>query len=192
MRRRWECVSYPTQKFFFCPVIHFLSPPPFSSVPKSIDNDLLLVDACFGFSTAVSEAQRSITSASVEARSQRHGVGLVKLMGRTSGALSVAATVASGEVDLCLIPEVLFVFFFFFFLLHCVSRRFDARLICLFHPTQVPFDKAAVCDHILRLIADQGHAVVVVAEGAGQDIIRAEMLADGADIVRCAGGFLVL
>ena len=83
-------------------------------------------------------------------------------------------------------------FFFFFFLLHCVSRRFDARLICLFHPTQVPFDKAAVCDHILRLIADQGHAVVVVAEGAGQDIIRAEMLADGADIVRCAGGFLVL
>jgi 6-phosphofructokinase 1 len=29
-------------------------------IPKSIDNDILLVDRCFGFDTAVEEAQRAL------------------------------------------------------------------------------------------------------------------------------------
>lgn len=58
-------------------------------VPKSIDNDVLLVDRCFGFETAVQEAQRALQAAKVEAASAYRGVGLVKLMGRQSGFLCV-------------------------------------------------------------------------------------------------------
>jgi 6-phosphofructokinase len=38
-------------------------------VPKSIDNDILLIDRCFGFETAVDEAQRALLAAKVEAKS---------------------------------------------------------------------------------------------------------------------------
>lgn len=38
-------------------------------VPKSIDNDILLIDRCFGFETAVAEAQNALLAAKVEARS---------------------------------------------------------------------------------------------------------------------------
>ncbi|KAG1663293.1 hypothetical protein FOA52_006334 [Chlamydomonas sp. UWO 241] len=77
-------------------------------VPKSIDNDILLVDRCFGFETAVEEAQRALLAAKVEARSAHHGLGLVKLMGRQSGFIAMQASMASGVVDVCLIPEIPF------------------------------------------------------------------------------------
>lgn len=35
-------------------------------VPKTIDNDILLMDKTFGFDTAVEEAQRAISSAYIE------------------------------------------------------------------------------------------------------------------------------
>lgn len=35
-------------------------------VPKTIDNDILLMDKTFGFDTAVEEAQRAIHSAYIE------------------------------------------------------------------------------------------------------------------------------
>jgi len=54
-------------------------------VPKSIDNDIQIIDRCFGFDTAVEEAQRSLICARVEARSAG-GISVVKLMGRQSGA----------------------------------------------------------------------------------------------------------
>lgn len=38
-------------------------------VPKSIDNDILLIDRCFGFETAVAEAKNALLAAKVEARS---------------------------------------------------------------------------------------------------------------------------
>jgi hypothetical protein len=66
-------------------------------VPKSIDNDILLIDKCFGFDTAVEEAQRALLAAKVEASSARRGVGLVKLMGRQSGFIAMQASMASGE-----------------------------------------------------------------------------------------------
>eukprot|EP00884_Botryococcus_braunii_P007256 jgi/Botrbrau1/16531/Bobra.314_1s0004.1 len=77
-------------------------------VPKSIDNDILLIDRCFGFDTAVEEAQRSLIAAMVEASSADKGVGLVRLMGRQSGYIAMQASMASGVVDVCLIPEVKF------------------------------------------------------------------------------------
>ncbi|KAF5833218.1 phosphofructokinase family protein [Dunaliella salina] len=78
------------------------------AVPKSIDNDILLVDRCFGFETAVEEAQRALLAAKVEASSAHNGIGLVKLMGRQSGFIAMQASMASGVVDVCLIPEIQF------------------------------------------------------------------------------------
>jgi 6-phosphofructokinase 1 len=76
-------------------------------VPKSIDNDIQIIDRCFGFDTAVEEAQRSLICARVEARSAG-GISVVKLMGRQSGFIAMNASMASGVVDVCLIPEIKF------------------------------------------------------------------------------------
>jgi 6-phosphofructokinase 1 len=51
-------------------------------VPKTVDNDIPIIDKSFGFETAVEEAQRAIDSVNVEARSFPFGVGVVQLMGR--------------------------------------------------------------------------------------------------------------
>lgn len=37
-------------------------------MPKTIDNDILLMDKTFGFDTAVEEAQRAINSAYIEVK----------------------------------------------------------------------------------------------------------------------------
>ncbi|KAL6959063.1 6-phosphofructokinase [Sarracenia purpurea var. burkii] len=55
------------------------------AIPKTIDNDIPVIDKSFGFDTAVEEAQRAINAAHVEAESAENGVGVVKLMGRYSG-----------------------------------------------------------------------------------------------------------
>jgi len=109
-------------------------------IPKTIDNDISYIQRSFGFATAVSEAGRSITSAHIEAKGARNGIGLVKLMGRESGFISTYAALAYSDVNFCLIPEVPFTLESFLKALH---ERLEKR----------------------------GHAVVVVAEGAGQDIL---------------------
>eukprot|EP00271_Cylindrocystis_brebissonii_P011493 TRINITY_DN2932_c0_g1_i3.p1 TRINITY_DN2932_c0_g1~~TRINITY_DN2932_c0_g1_i3.p1 ORF type:complete len:642 (-),score=84.60 TRINITY_DN2932_c0_g1_i3:31-1794(-) len=115
-------------------------------IPKTIDNDILLVDKTFGFDTAVEEAQRAIHAAAIEARSAYRGVGIVKLMGRQSGFIAMHASFASGQVDVCLIPEVPF---------------------ALEGPT-------GVLQHIEYLLERKGHAMICVAEGAGQDLLAGE------------------
>ena len=55
-----------------------------------------VIDKCFGFDTAVEEAQRAIMAAKVEATSAYKGIGLVKLMGRQSGFITMQASMASG------------------------------------------------------------------------------------------------
>ena len=67
-------------------------------VPKTIDNDILLLDRTFGFQTAVDEAIKAIRSGAIEARSAYNGVGLIRLMGRQSGFIAMNAALASGEV----------------------------------------------------------------------------------------------
>jgi len=112
-------------------------------VPKSIDNDILLIDRCFGFDTAVEEAQRALLAARTEAASARHGVGIVKLMGRQSGFIAVQASLASGVVDACLIPEVPF--------------KLDGP--------------KGLFGHVRRVLDAKGYCVVCVAEGAGQELL---------------------
>ncbi|GAQ80861.1 Pyrophosphate-dependent phosphofructo-1-kinase [Klebsormidium nitens] len=115
-------------------------------VPKTIDNDILLMDKTFGFDTAVEEAQRAIKAAYIEAASAYHGVGVVKLMGRQSGFIAMYASLASGQVDCCLIPEVHF---------------------SLDGPN-------GVYEHMKTVINRKGHCLVVIAEGAGQDLVAGE------------------
>ncbi|CAB4297002.1 unnamed protein product [Prunus armeniaca] len=76
-----------------------------AGIPKTIDNDIPVIDRSFGFDTAVEEAQRAINAAHVEAESIENGIGVVKLMGRYSGFIAMYATLASRDVDCCLIPE---------------------------------------------------------------------------------------
>lgn len=77
-------------------------------LPKTIDDDVPFVDKTFGFDTAVSVARAAIEAAHAEARSVENGIGLVKLMGRRSGFIAAQATLASGDVNVCLVPEVPF------------------------------------------------------------------------------------
>lgn len=75
-------------------------------VPKTIDNDIPIIDQTFGFNTACTEAVRAIQSAYCEATCNANCIGLVKLMGRHSGFIALHACLAARNVDLCLIPEM--------------------------------------------------------------------------------------
>jgi 6-phosphofructokinase 1 len=111
-------------------------------IPKTIDNDIRFVERTFGFETAVHAASEIITSAHNEAEGADNGVAIVKLMGRDSGFVAAAATLANSAVDFCLVPEVEF------------SLEGERGLF----------------DAIERRLACARHAVVVAAEGAGQSL----------------------
>lgn len=113
-------------------------------VPKTIDNDIHFIDRSFGFESAYSASVEVIRSAKVEALCARDGIGLVKLMGRHSGFVACHAALASTDVDLVLIPE--------------------APLVL--------DGSRGVLAYLERVLDRQGHAVIVVAEGAGQDLFQ--------------------
>jgi 6-phosphofructokinase 1 len=112
-------------------------------VPKTIDNDIMFMDRSFGYQTAFAMAFHAVTSAHTEARGARNGLGLVKLMGRDSGFIACSAALATGEANAVLIPEVPF------------RLEGENGLLAL----------------IENRIATRGHAVIITAEGAGQDLI---------------------
>lgn len=115
-----------------------------AGIPKTIDNDVDYIDRSFGFESAVEAAQVAIRSAKTEAIcNMPNGVGIVKLMGRSAGFIAAHATMASGDVDLCLVPEV---------------------------PIVLEGDRGCL-PHIMRRVKDQGYAVIVVAEGAGEELL---------------------
>ncbi|THF99915.1 hypothetical protein TEA_002443 [Camellia sinensis var. sinensis] len=91
-----------------------------AGIPKTIDNDIPVIDKSFGFDAGVEETQRAINAAHVEAESFENGVGVVKLMGRYSG------------------PGGLFEF---------MEKR----------------------------LKENGHMVIVIAEGAGQELLSESM-----------------
>eukprot|EP00850_Spirogloea_muscicola_P002880 SM000011S19058 [mRNA] locus=s11:611836:616654:+ [translate_table: standard] len=118
-----------------------------AGIPKTIDNDIAVIDRSFGFDTAVEEAQRAINAAHVEAESVANGVGLVKLMGRHSGYIAMHATLASRDVDICLIPEVPF--------------YMDGP--------------GGLCEFVRDRLHENQHMVIVVAEGAGQELVKSSV-----------------
>jgi 6-phosphofructokinase 1 len=115
-------------------------------IPKTIDNDIMFIDQSFGFQTAFGEATRAIRSAHVEAQASPNGIGLVKLMGRHSGFIACYASLAMSDTNFVLIPEVPFALEGENGFLNVLKKRIDRR----------------------------GHAVIVVAEGAGQNLFEAK------------------
>ncbi len=113
-------------------------------IPKTIDNDVHFVSRTFGYHTALEEARHMLDCAHVEAKGTTNGIGLVKLMGRQSGFIAAGATVASQVVNLTLIPEVPFVLHGEGGLLPMIKERLERKQ----------------------------HAVIAVAEGAGQELLE--------------------
>jgi 6-phosphofructokinase 1 len=127
-------------------------------VPKTIDNDVAYVDKTFGYDTAVDLARLAVDTAHSEAIGARNGVGIVKLMGRESGFVAAAATLASEEVNFCLVPEVPFQLDGPGGLLAALEQRLDSR----------------------------SHAVIVVAEGCGATLAGATAERDASGNIRYA------
>jgi 6-phosphofructokinase 1 len=113
-------------------------------VPKTIDNDLPYTDQSFGFQTAFARATDFISSVFIESQAAENGVGIVKLMGRHSGFIACYAALSVNDADFVLIPEVPF------------GLDGDAGLLC------------QVEEHL----RENGQVVIVVAEGAGQDLLE--------------------
>jgi 6-phosphofructokinase 1 len=77
----------------------------FAGIPKTIDNDIPIIDSSFGFATSCEVAAEMIQSAYIEATCVINGIGLIKLMGRHSGYIAMMASLSHNGVDFCLIPE---------------------------------------------------------------------------------------
>ena len=114
-------------------------------VPKTIDNDIPHIGQSFGFSTAFAKAAESIKAARVEVEAAVGGVAIVKVMGRHAGFIACYAALANHDADFVLIPEVSF------------SLDGENGLLSL----------------LAQRVEDRGSAVIVLAEGAGQDLIPA-------------------
>lgn len=110
-------------------------------IPKTIDNDIMYVGESFGFQTAYSEAVKVLRTAHAESKGGPNGVGIVKLMGRHSGFIACSAALAMNDVNFVLIPEIPFQLEGEHGFLPTLKKRLERRQ----------------------------HAVVVVAEGAGQE-----------------------
>jgi 6-phosphofructokinase 1 len=112
-------------------------------IPKTIDDDVMFVNRSFGYYTAIARAKDIIDSAHVEAQCALNGVSIVKVMGRDSGFIAAGATLASQEVNFALVPEAPF------------KLDGDVGLLAALH----------------RRLLERHHALIVVAEGAGQDLM---------------------
>lgn len=111
-----------------------------AGIPKTIDNDISFIDKSFGFETAFTIANDIIRSAHNEAIGAYNGIAIVKLMGRDSGFIAANAALAVKEVNFVLVPE----------------SRFD-----LHGPN-------GFLSILRNRLENRHHALVVVAEGAGQ------------------------
>jgi len=119
-----------------------------AGIPKTIDNDIDLIQKSFGFETAFSIANDIIKNAHNEAQGAYNGIALVKLMGRDSGFIAASASLAIQEANFVLVPEISF-------------DLYGAR----------GFFKV-----LRKRLEEKHHAVIVVAEGAGQDLFESKDL----------------
>ncbi len=123
-------------------------------IPKTIDNDIDLIDKSFGYETSFHVAAPIIRDAHNEATGAYNGVALVKLMGRDSGFIAASAAISMPVVNFVLVPELPFELEGENGFLELLEKRLEAKQ----------------------------HAVIVVAEGAGQHLF------DKASEVRDASG----
>ena len=115
-------------------------------IPKTIDNDLAFIQKSFGFETAVSKAVNAVSSAHTEAYDAINGIGLVKVMGRESGFIAAHTALANNEANFVLIPEI----------------DFDLE------------GENGLFNTIRKRLERRHHAVILIAEGAGQRFLEQE------------------
>jgi len=113
-----------------------------AGIPKTIDNDINFIEKTFGFETAFTIASNIIRDAHNEAKGAYNGVSIIKLMGRDSGFIAASAAIATQVVNFVLIPESPFDLYGHKGFFSALKKRLEMK----------------------------HHAVVVVAEGAGQDL----------------------
>ncbi len=115
-------------------------------IPKTIDNDIDLIDHSFGFETSFDKANPILRDAHNEAVGAYNGIAIVKLMGRDSGFIAACAAISQPVVNFVLVPEMHFELYgengFFY--------------------------------HLDKRLKYKHHAVIVVAEGAGQHLFEDE------------------
>jgi 6-phosphofructokinase 1 len=119
-------------------------------IPKTIDNDLSFVERSFGFETAVAEAVVIVSGAHIEAHDAINGISIVKLMGRESGFIAAHTALAVNDVNYVLVPEV-------------------------------PFDldgPNGLLEHLRKRIEKRKHALIIIAEGVGQDLLAKDATFD--------------
>jgi len=149
----------------FCEVQRRKLPIAVIGIPKTIDNDIPFVSRSFGFTTAIAKAKEILDCAHTEATSTFNGIGLVKLMGRFSGFIACGATLANQNVNFVLIPEVPF--------------KLDG--------------KNGFLEALRQRLLARRHALIVVAEGAGQELLGGpsrEKDASGNQLFNDVGEFL--
>ncbi|MFH0894648.1 MAG: ATP-dependent 6-phosphofructokinase [Bacteroidota bacterium] len=112
-------------------------------VPKTIDNDILFIERSFGFETAFSIARDIIRDAHNEAEGAFNGVSITKLMGRDSGFIAAHAALSMQEVNAVIIPEM-------------VDFTMEGE--------------NGFLEFVLRRLHDRHHMMIIVAEGAGQNL----------------------
>ena len=122
-------------------------------LPKTIDNDIKIIDRSFGYQTSVDEALKAINSAEVEALSAEFGIGLVKLMGRAAGHIALEACLAHRNIDVLLIPEV---------------------------PFEI-YGPNGLLNYVFKRVLQKHHCVVVVAEGASEAVLDNKLASEGKD-----------
>ncbi|MBO0322976.1 ATP-dependent 6-phosphofructokinase [Muricauda sp. CAU 1633] len=115
-------------------------------IPKTIDNDIDLIDESFGYETAFDVASPILRDAHNEATGAYNGITIIKLMGRDSGFIAASAALAMPVVNFVLIPEMDFTLGGDDGFLKVLERRLEQKK----------------------------HAVIVVAEGAGQQLFEDE------------------
>ena len=123
-------------------------------IPKTIDNDIDIIDKSFGFETSFDVAGSILRDAHNEASGAYNGISIIKLMGRDSGFIAASAALAMPVVNLVLIPEMEFQ-------LEGTNGFFEV---------------------LRQRLSEKKHAVIVVAEGAGQHLFQKK------DVVKDASG----
>ena len=125
-------------------------------IPKTIDNDIDLIDRSFGFETAFDIASAILRDAHNEAAGAYNGISIIKLMGRDSGFIAASAALAMPVVNFVLIPEMDF------------ELEGDSGFL------------KALEERLLK----KKHAVIVVAEGAGQKLMEGETVKDASGNIK--------
>lgn len=124
-----------------------------AAIPKTIDNDIPVIDQSFGHSTAIDIGLQAIHNAYTEAQSIECCLGIVKLMGRDTGHIAMNASLAFGKVDVVLIPEV---------------------------PFELQGPKGFL-KYMYDLLVTRKNVVLVVAEGANKNLIDGDLENEGND-----------